>query len=609
MKKKIAENKYIWIAFLIGLIPRLLFLMKTYPISIGGDEMYAMWPAAKLLGYDWSGVMQEYRYYGYGFTILWVPFMALIKNPVALYRSMVALMALCQALIAPISFHLMQKYFQMKDEKMICLLSVSCSYLVAVRATYTYPEFVYVLVVWMIVWVQLKLTLEAVQEQRGQKALYTFLLFVTMAYAYTVHSRALALWGALAITVVLYFWIYRKFYLSIPICVIIGIPAFIGVKVGIAEILKFLGAGSVSEVGNTTAGTSLSVLELFKNPKSWTAWADIIIGQLNESLLLTGGIAAAIIVVICLVLWKALRRDEEIILKERVTFLPYVITGIFSISAIGITIGGQSITWLGGVTGVMESNSIGGSLRAITYLRYYGAYIGPLFMAGFIYIYQNSRVVEQFKGKIALIIGLLQGYWIVAILPVVCYESGCVWSDAPFSLTKGFAADSVGIRSYLPGTVFVIVFSVFAYQLLKREKTKAIIGLLCIILLYNYSFNGLYHERYRGEKNYRYSQSVVEWINKVEDSGVQLEKIYTAGDAIPEMNQSAKFQYQFLMPEKKVIAGIPDEKEAICISYHPEEILEELNGDYIQIKITEDAYAFVWGDELQEKIQSAAMID
>ena len=596
MKEKLIKNKYIWVAFFIALIPRLLFLIKTYPISVTGDEMFAMWPAAKILGYDWSGVMQNYRYYGYGYTVLWIPFMALIKNPVILYRSMTGLMALCQALVAPISFHLMKRYFHVTDEKLMCLISVTCSYLVAVRATYTYPEFVYVLAVWLIVWAMLKLATEHVQRQKRAKALHTGIVFATLAYAYTVHSRALALWGALILTFVLYVWIYRKSFLSLPVCILVGIPAFFAVRAGIDRVLAFLEVGQNGSVSNTTARISIETLKLFQNPKTWTAWADIIIGELNESVVLTGGIAVAIVVAMCMMIWRALRREETIVDGERQAYLPYILTGIFCICAIAITIGGQSLIWLGGVARLITNNESGDSFRAITYLRYYAAYIGPLFMAGSIYLIQNTEIVEKIKGKILLITGLLQSYWVLVILPVLCYELGCVWSYAPFSLTRGFAAETVGIRSYLPGTVFIFGFMLLSYQLYRRKHEKTVIGMLCIVLIYTYLFNGFYHERYRGEQVYQTCRPIVEWIEKAEATGLKLDEIYVADDGMSATTLRDALEYQFLMPEKQIISGTPEQAEGAYLCHDSELLSEELEESATKFQIMENTYLYVWGD-------------
>lgn len=602
MKKKTISSPWFWIAFGVALLPRLLFLGSTYPISITGDELYAMWPAAKAMGYDWSGVMQGYRYYGYGFSMLWIPFMAVIKDPVLLYRAMVALMALCQALTAPVSYCIMKKYFAVDDEKIACLLAVACSYLVAVRATYTYPEFVYVLVVWLIVWVMCRLN--GAQDRAKEKALYTAALFFLLACAYSLHSRALALWLAMGVTVVLYGWIYRKSYLSVPVCVVVGIPLCIAAAAGINQVLAFLGFTGDGTVGNTSAVATMGILEQLKNPTSWTAWADIVIGQFNESLILTGGLAAAVVVVMLTLIWKALQREPYLLREDGALLRPYILVGIFCICAVGITIGGQSVSWLSGVTNYLNGVGDEDSLRAITYLRYYGAYIGPLFLAGTAYIIQNPETLDNLKEKIAVIVGLLQGYWVLIILPVVCYSLGCVWSYAPFSMTKGFAvSDGVGIRSYLPGTMFIFLFLLLAWQLFRRGRIKILIGAFCVVLLYTYLFNGLYHERYRGEKNYQYTEAAVDWIKTAEARGADIEKIYVGDDAVPGVGQGTKFLYQYLMPEKQVRCEVPDgEEEAIYISHQPELADETLQGEYEKVKIAENTYVYIWGEELQKKL-------
>ena len=112
VKKK---NYYILAAFLIALLPRMIFLGKTYPMSITGDESFLFMPAAEWAGYDWSGLEGLYRYYGYGFIVFLTPLFRLIDDPVLLYRIMVFLMILCQAAAAPISYHIMTQFFSMKD--------------------------------------------------------------------------------------------------------------------------------------------------------------------------------------------------------------------------------------------------------------------------------------------------------------------------------------------------------------------------------------------------------------------------------------------------------------------------------------------------------------
>ena len=375
--QSIRRNKYIWLAFAIAFLPRLFFVLQSDPVSIGGDEIFAMGPAAKLVGYDWSGVMQDYRYYGYGYTVLLVPFFKLIHDPVLLYRMIVLLMALAQSVSAPISYHLMKKYLHVDNEKILCVSSICCSYLVAVRAVYTYPEFIYVLVMWLLAWVLLRMN--ACVDDKKKKIAYTVLLVLVLFYASTVHSRATAAWLAVAFGIVYYGWVYRKTLVSVPVCLVMGAGAFIVSQKGIEAVLSYVVKASSSDVANT--GVSFSLGYLMEDVKSWPAWVNIIIGQLNEAVVVTGGLAVFAVVALLILLWKGLIRAKGEMAEVR-KMSPYVVVGSVFLAAVLVTIGGQSISWLGGVTNAMYYGGDSDSFRAITYFRYYGAYVGPLLMLG-----------------------------------------------------------------------------------------------------------------------------------------------------------------------------------------------------------------------------------
>lgn len=228
-------------AFLIALLPRLLFLFKVYPLSVTGDETFTLMPAALWAGLDWSGNAGLYRYYGYGFVAFLTPFFKMIHDPVLLYRVIVGFMILFQALIAPVSYHLMRRYFKMQDCLLTLLLSVICSYLVFLRAVYIYNEFIYDFVVWLVFWCMLELLKSL--EMKKKKVFLTALLAVLIAYAMTLHSRAVTLWIALFITVVFFFFVYGKWIVSVPVFAVLGIVGYIISNQGIDRIIEmFTGA-------------------------------------------------------------------------------------------------------------------------------------------------------------------------------------------------------------------------------------------------------------------------------------------------------------------------------------------------------------------------------
>lgn len=604
VKSHVKKYGYLWIAFFVALLPRLLFLLNTYTLSISGDEIFAMWPAAKMVGYDWSGVMEDYRYYGYGYSVLLVPFFALIKNPVILYRSLVLLMILAQSLSAPICCHLMKKYFELDNKLVLCLGGIACSYLVAVRAVYTYPEFIYTFMIWLIVWAMLKLT----KCSEKQKLPVTIMLIVLAAYALTVHSRGVAIWLALCVVIVFYAWVYRECIINwktMLICVVFGSVSYVVAKGGIQYVLNYIGGGAVTDVSNTSVNVSVSIFATIKDSASWTTWLNIIMGQLNEALINTGGIAAAIVLVLLMLLWNAFLRKKEIVgncdggqtAKRHFDYKPYIIVSTFCLCAIVITIGGQSFTWL---KGALRSTQGGDpdSFRAFTYFRYYGAYVGPLLMCGIAYFAKKKELLDWVKERAIFATILLQGYWVLCIIPLIRDFSGCVWSYAPYSLTKGFR-DEIRILSYLPGTLVIFFVLGLSCFLIKKKKEQWILGILCIILIYSYGYNAMYHEGDRGKLNYEAVVDGCNMIKEMQKNGKEIEKVYVEKTQPVNGGQTITYTYQYNLSGIPVISGAPTGEEEttifICINATDYEYL--LDEGYKLIEITDSQYMYVLGME------------
>lgn len=596
--QSIYKNKYIWLAFAAAFLPRLIFVFLSDPVSIGGDEIFAMGPAAKLVGYDWSGVMQSYRYYGYGYTALLIPFFKFIHEPVLLYRMMVLLMALAQSASAPIAYHLMKKYLNVDNEKILCVSSICCSYLVAVRAVYTYPEFIYVFVMWLLAWVLLKLN--ACVDDKRRKILYTVVLVLVLFYASTVHSRATAVWMAVAFGIVYYGWVYRKTLVSIPVCLVMGAGAFVVSQKGIEAVLNYFVKASTSEVSNT--GVAFTTGYLLQDVKSWPAWVNIIIGQLNEAVIVTGGLAVFVVVAILILLWKGIVRKKGEMPEIR-KWSPYGVIGSIFLIAVIVTIGGQSISWLGGVTNAMQYGGDMDAYRALTYFRYYGAYVGPLLMIGIAYFYHKKEMFGKLYPIVCVITALLQGYWVLCILPYISEFNGSCWDFAPYSLTKGFE-DTIRLRTYLPGTLVVFLVMLASYILYKKKKAHVILGVLCVMLVYCYCYNAVYHEGYRGQKNYSYVDDSVHLLKTLEEDGVLPEKIYVEDASAGSMGQQTKYLYQFCMMNKSVVSELPSdyEKEAVYLCQNPDEFEKLRDEGYLLGQVAEHEYIYVLGENLQEKI-------
>lgn len=585
---------YILGAFLLALLPRLVFLPFTYPMSVAGDESYLFFPAAEWAGYDWSGLKGMYRYYGYGFVFFLTPLFRLIEDPVILYRIIVFLMILCQAAAAPISYHIMRRYFGMKDGAVIMGIAAGISYLVFIRATYVYNEFPYVTVFWLTLWVLLEL-----QEQSGNKkrrAFLTVLLLGLMLYGMTLHSRAVTMFLALGVTVVFYLWTYRKSVVSIPVAVVTGAAGLLACTKGIDYIVSIASyAGTSQEVGNTAVSFSLD--SVLATTKSWTAWLYIILGQVNTLVLFTGGIALFGAVLGCVLLWKALLRKDRAFLQEHKA---YVLVAMYCLSASAITILGHAFSSLSGVTGAMFEGGDPDAFRALTYLRYYGVYFAPLVLLFFVYLFRKEGS-RKFILPVCVIAGILQVFWFCCILPLIGENNGTSWEFNGFSLTKGWE-DVIRTRVYLPAMFCLVLFLILAVWAIRKKKYKVIVSVFSLLFVYQYVFNCLYHERERGEFNYLYCKDAYEVL--VEAGDLVPSEIHTENTGVPIFGgQPVISEYQFLFRDKTIWAGVPETDGGVYLCVNPESGQELLERGYECGRIAEDSYIYVQDPELAEKLE------
>lgn len=586
--------KYMLLSFLFCLFFRVIFLCFIKTMSISGDEIFSLWPAAKILGYDWSGLSTYYRYYGFGYSLLLLPFMAFITNTTVLYIVMVFVMILAQSIVSPISFHIMKNYLNVNNKKVLFFGSIVCSFLVSIRAVYTYPEFIYDLTVWLSIWVMFKLL--SVHTKK-EKIIYTLLLLLCIGYAMTVHARGITLLISLIVALLFYYWVYRENIISIFTMIIFGIIIYLISKIGMTQILSFLGFSTPENIGNTVAFSSFDLISLLKDPHSWRAWVTIIIGQLNEAIINTGGIAIPIVIILLVIFWQSLRRRDYILNTEKFDYRPYVLVGFFCIFSVVVTIGGQSISNLGAVTTVMNYGGIADSYRNVTYFRYYAAYIGPLLMLGITYFYHKRSVFTWVKNKTLVIFGLLHGFWIFCIIPYIYWYNGTVWSYAPYSFTKGFT-DPIRIRTYLIGSLFLIVFIGICYFFVQKKKYQNILFCLCLLLTYNYGYNAIYHEGYRSRMNYEYTHNGIDFLLNLRNEK-KLDNVYVEEYYIPEGGQGVHFIYQYHLMNTSVTPNQPVDNvgNIVFICYNPKGYSDLFDQGYSLYQLSDKEFVYLKGEQ------------
>lgn len=451
--------------FLIALLPKLMISLTAIPMKTFSDEVATITSAAYLAGYDWSSVVSHAGYYGQGFHFIFAPLFMITDNPVIIYRVVLSVYAVLQALVAPISYHLMKKYYKLEKKEFMIPASIACSYLIVTRAALIFNEHILILCVWLAAWIMLELQ-ECIDE-KWKKRRYTILLLGILSYCLLLHTRVAALWIGLVICVLGYWLKNRKWLVSRSCILIAGVAGYFGSK----EIVRWVqsamwNAGNGSELINgsitLTANVKLNSL------RTWKAWISIILGQLKTLNLFTVGLGILCILIILTVLFSLFQKQKED--EDRELLHNNTILFLFFGSCAAMTILGQSISWLADMSQSISHgpNSKDYGLKVVVYLRYFAIYLGPVFMGCLCWIEKKKEEAIGLLKYAASISVVLLIYWAVIILPFA-YEN-IFTAEFLHSLSAYQVAKPVELRNYIIGLVWMILGMLVTYTLIQKKE-------------------------------------------------------------------------------------------------------------------------------------------
>lgn len=593
------------IVFLIAFLPRFILCFFSYPANFPGDEVTTAASAATAYGFDWSNVLAIGRYYGQGFTILFTPLYYITDNPIILFRLMNMTYALLQALGSLIAFHCMRKYFNVTNILYLSICAIGCSYLLETRATLVFNEHPLLLICWIIVWLLLKLESSIDNKKKHMK--YTIVLVFLLVYSLSIHTRAVTLWVALAFTVIFYFWIYRKWIISLPVLAIFGGIGAVGSGIAVAYIQKTIWSQNTGTLANTHFSINLDNIKRLMQVSSWQAWANIIIGQINTVYVITCGMAIIGVVILCRLLWNAFLRKPELLNSPDSPILSrFILLGSFFGIAVVVTIGGQSISWLPGVADGMiagfGSNEY--SFKAFTYFRYFGLYTGPLLMLVFSYAYLYKNKLMQYCKTATIIVILLQAYFTICIVPYnYNFQEYVTTLFRPFVFF--LTGRNTNVYTFLGSSLTVFILWIIIWLCYRKKNIMFPALLVTIMLIYQYCSLTIHYDYYKQGTRYQMVNSSYKLMTGLEYNDVIPKDIYV----IPRENNTSTapyFTYQFYLNHYRVHPTLPevDLKEGIAFHNTPDyEYLMQLG--YTYIKLDRNEYIYVKGEHLIKVIEDA----
>lgn len=600
-----SKSDYI-LSCLILFIPKIIMILTaSYPIT-NDDELSIFAIPAKLAGMDWSSTTYQYRYYGYGFSILLTPLFKFIHNPIVLYKTTLIIVLCVQLIIPIISCYLLQTFFPVKRRWQVVLISTICIYGETMCPTYMYNEHLYIAWVW-VSFLVLAILWTLPERDKKNRVKYSIFLGLSFIGALTVHQRALTLFlGCIILYFFMLFVLKKRTFYILPVAIIYIIGNYVNTKI-MSYFIKIIKYDSAVESGVQTE-IDLSKIQntSVEMAFSWKALRDkdyiqavvrTFMGNLNNLNIFTVGIAFFAFVLGISFLIKIYKK--EISGDEQKLFY----FGIFGIVCVFITIAGLANTWGWGIKyAYVNKEASYDSLRGLTYTRYYIAYFPPLMLGILSYICNHVRVyIKLFRYTILLsVIGM--HYYLARIAPLMKKEKigfGSLSIYTPYAYKGG----EILPFYYLFGASVFLCLIVALYYLLKNKK----VWIYLLIISCSFLWRCTYIAYFRPTKdiNFKCVDQSSNILRKMEEENVNV-PIYVSSSSIRKTSQTLLYEMQFMNMRTKLGRGYPKEdlEEAVFVTIYPKEDTELLDKGYVCIKLDEEEYMYVKGEEVIQFVQN-----
>ena len=603
------KNAYILdlsIVFLIAFLPRLLMiLIGASPLRTPLDEMSTFATGAYAAGFDWSSVAAYgEHYYGGGYAILFAPLFKIVSNPYTFYKITLIVSAVLQSLIGIIAYRIAHKYLKMENRLLCIFIGIALSYMQIIRVLMFYNEHMLMLMVWVSILLLCRLTANSSDSRR--RAIDSTLLMLVLSYCLTLHTRSKALWIALFIIIVLFRIFYKRMLVSvIPTLVAGGVGYFAANCFIRFSMIKVWLWSEGSKLTNSSVNLNLS-WDLLKSPQAWEGWLSTVLSQIHISIIFTGGLTAILLPVFFYYLgdsFKHFRTHSNHCADADVR--PFILViSLFSGLFIGAMIFAQSFTWLPRIVSALNTQPYGGNpygYKAFTYIRYYVICLGPFVLSGLAILYHHSEMLPKLTAKIITFFFSMQTIFVGFILPHITNAAVASSVYIPFAFSTGRGLTNAKV--YLAG-VFIccLLFPIMLICFHKKKRLMALF-LLCLLMAYEYGFNGMNTDLARSAANDSRTNAGYEMLRSLSASSPDFpDTIYT--DSI-----SARiYVYQFLLPDIKLVPALPDPScpEAIVLALKKDSSLTA--EGYQMIKLDRNEYLYVKGTSYLKMIE-AAMVD
>lgn len=590
-------DPYAAVLFAFVVIGRTFFTSKIFMATLvtGADEIGTIASAAYFAGCDWTEVMADSIYYGFGYSMLLAPVFRLFREPSAIHQALLFSNNVLIGLCGVLGYGILTRFFGMKNR--ISAVLTAAIMVLFFPLSFNGNLFINETMLSLLVLVVLFLMLWLNGLKKGwKKNIGTVLLSVVLCYSLLVHTRSLVFIAVTIAVIACMFWFTRQCmvnaFIFVPCLAVGGMLSQACIK-AVQRRLWSVEAGNTSELANTAEYLTASMLENVKGLFSYTGiklYLMEILGQIYTMTVLTYGINIIAFVGSIIFLRS--------FIKKRNKELNVMITVIFSVMGVTVTMAASSLAALNVVQKHVDAGTVS---KWFLYNRYWSIYMLPVILLGGYFLAHYRRLVIKLfapcLGLLLFLVFLFNGYLGYRFGGLKNVSTGVFY---PF-FCIGFwtYGDNIPDTAFFKITLFVLAVFLLFFLLVRCKKLNVGLAGLCLLLVANYVYGTC-------QITLRISDTLAgqfaDVAKLVRDSGYDSEYIYTNGTY-----SALKLWLQDLFPHQKVVYRMPETGDAVAVT---DQLSGEFfNGGWKAVHVAhagdllyEDLYVFVRGGVLSERL-------
>ena len=468
MIDKILKKHIFVFGIVIYAIIYFIMIMNMYPLHTPSEELGAMSGAAFIAGYDWSAVVSsDCNYYGVGFYSICFPFFKFIKNPVVIYRCIIGVNALIRIFISIISYYIGKRFLEISNTLLLSIVSLLIPLVQVSRISRgAHNDLVLDGLLWIVVLLvccllNAKSLIGIIMSGIG--------LSVSLLYGMAIHTRwIIVIFVVPIMLMIVCMFAHKKWIYYVPCLVITAClyPFFSKVVNQIKEWI-WITEGPIHN-GNISVSEKIN----YFSPTTWKLWTDMILGNIGTWIIVTGGLASFVIIALSFWASKKIRTKK----MEGGDCFILTISGISILCMVGTLLGLLVSNW---TSDMMQGYILGQynsySFKAMTYLRYWGAYASPLVICA-IAIVDKYDLGNKYKNRMLILDLVFVAGFIFRILPYIKDNEDALKNS--FSGICGMkydgeilCSDYFAISIVLSLQIMIIIFILFYRNKIKMAMT------------------------------------------------------------------------------------------------------------------------------------------